>query len=40
MPFCYSLRSYASKVVSIRRSRITREEEIGILTSGGQKKKR
>jgi hypothetical protein len=40
MPFCHSPKSFVSKVVSIRRSKITGEEKIGKITSRGQKKKR
>jgi hypothetical protein len=40
MPFCHSPTSFVSEVVFIRRSKITREEEIGRTTSKGQKKKR
>jgi hypothetical protein len=40
MPFCYSPRSYVSKMVSIRRNIITREEDKCKITSRGQKKKR
>jgi hypothetical protein len=39
MPFCHSLKSFVLEVVSIRRSKITREEKIGKITSRGQKKK-
>jgi len=40
MPFCHSPQSFVSKVVSIKRSKITREEERSITTLKGQKKKR
>jgi len=40
MPFCHSLRNFVSKVVSIRRNKIIREEETCKIVSRGQKKKR
>jgi hypothetical protein len=40
MTFCHSPRSFVSKVVFVRRSIIIGEEEMGITTSKGQKKKR
>jgi hypothetical protein len=40
MPFYHSPKSFVLEVVSIRRSRITREEEIGKVASRGQKKKK
>jgi hypothetical protein len=40
MPFYHNPRSFISEVVSIRRSRITREEETSKMISRGQKKKR
>jgi hypothetical protein len=40
MPLCHSSKSFILKVVSIIRSRIKGEEEIGIVASWGQKKKR
>jgi len=40
MLFCHSLNSFVSKVVSIIRNRITREEKIGKVASRRKKKKR
>jgi hypothetical protein len=40
MTFCHSPRSFVSKVVSIRMSRIIGEEETGRTTLKGQKKKK
>jgi hypothetical protein len=40
MPFCHSPRSFVSKVVSIRRSKIIGEEKTSRTTSRGQKMKR
>ncbi len=40
IPFYHSPISSISKVVSIRRSKITREKEIGKITSRRKKKKR
>jgi hypothetical protein len=40
MPFCHSPRSYGSEMVSIRRSRVIGEKEIGRVALRGQKKKR
>jgi len=40
LPFCHSPRNFVSKVVSIRRNRITREEKIGRIASKEKKKKR
>jgi hypothetical protein len=39
MPFCHNPRNYISKVVSIRRSIITRKEETCRATSRGKKKR-
>jgi hypothetical protein len=39
MPFCHSLKSFVLEMVSIKRSKIIREEKIGKITSRGQKKK-
>jgi hypothetical protein len=39
MPFCHSPISFVLEVVSIRRSIITREEEINKIASRGQKKR-
>jgi len=40
MPFYHSPKSYISKVVSTRRSKATREKEIGRVAIRGQKKKK
>ncbi len=40
MPFFHNPRSFISEVVSIRRSRIIKEEETSKTASRGQKKKR
>ncbi len=39
MPFCHHPRSYASKVVSTRKSKATREKDAGKAAKGGQEKK-
>jgi len=35
MPFCHNPINFIPKVVSIRKRRITREEEIGVVASRG-----
>jgi hypothetical protein len=40
MPFYHSSRSFVLEVVSIKKSKIIREEKTGGTTSRGQKKKR
>jgi hypothetical protein len=40
MPFYHNPQSFVLEVVSIKRGRITREEETSKMASKGQKKKR